>query len=240
MKILFLHGFPDNPEVWRYCVSHLEKRAVCRTPELHSLSFTQQIQRVHEMSEEGAPVVLVGHDMGGPLASEYAELYPERVSRVVLINSMGLSMFAHRLRLMEQLLKSSYMGVFLNPLVNTTTLKPLAKHLLKLVYDLGGLPADDRLRSNGPEVLDGLARYKELAFKVPKKLFEPAAALPMQVDLVFGEKDPFLMLPTENELKRFFHNPKLHTMPGAGHWPMRTHAEELHALLDQILFEDKA
>ncbi len=238
MKIIFLHGFPDNPEVWRYCVTHFEGRAKCLTPELHSLTFAQQLERVHEMAEGDGPVILVGHDMGGPLATEYAELHPERVARVVLVNSMGLAMFAHRLRLLEQLVKSSYMGVFLNPLVNTTTLKPLAARLLKWIYDSAKLPADDRLRTNSPAVFDGLARYKELAFKVPKKLFEPAAALPMPVDIIFGEQDPFLMMPTDQELKRFFHLPRLHKFP-AGHWPMRTHPAAFHALLEEILFAVK-
>ena len=115
MRILFLHGFPDNPEVWRYCVEFLEGRAVCRTPELHSLTFEDQIKRVHEMTEEG-PAVLVGHDMGGPLAIEYSLLHPSKVRRVILINSMGLeswpllSSFPHPVEFMDWM-----RDVFANP-----------------------------------------------------------------------------------------------------------------------------
>lgn len=235
MKIIFLHGFPDNPEVWRYCVEFLADRAVCRTPEIHSLRFEEQIARVHEMTEDGVPVVLVAHDMGGPVATEYASRYPERVAKVVLVNTMGLDMFIRRLGGIKQVLKSSYMGIFVNPLINTTTLKPLAKKLLNFVYDRGGLPAHDRLRSNDYQVLDGLARYKELTLAAPKKYFEPITALSQPVHIIFGEDDPFLMVPTESEMKQFFHEAHLHKI-SSGHWPMRTHPDEFHAVLEKVLY----
>jgi pimeloyl-ACP methyl ester carboxylesterase len=237
MRIIFLHGFPDNPEVWRYCVEHLQGKAICRTPELHSLKFEAQIQRVLEMSED-QQVILVGHDIGGALATEFAARFPEKVSRVILINSIGLTMFAHRLRMLEQLLRSSYISVFLNPFVNRFTLAPVSKWLLKLIYDLGKLPADDRLRTNGPEVLDGLARFKELAWMIPKKVFEPDEPLIVPVDIVLCDNDPVHMKPTMEELKRFFRQSELHTL-AAGHWPMRTEREAFHALMDKILGQIK-
>ncbi len=236
MKIIFLHGFPDNPEVWRYCVEFLGDRAVCRTPEIHSLKFEAQISRVHEMTEDGVPVVLVAHDMGGLVATEYAARYPERVAKVVLVNTMALDMFVRRLAGGKQVLKSSYMGIFINPLVNTTTLKPLAKKLLNFIYDRGALPAHDRLRSNDHQVLDGLARYKEMALLTPKKMLEPITALSQPVHLIFGVGDPFLLMPTEHELKSFFHEAHLHKMQ-SGHWPMRTHPNEFHAVLEKVLYE---
>ena len=234
MKIIFLHGFPDNPEVWRHCVTHFEGRAVCRTPELHSLPFEKQIARISEMSAEDAEIILVAHDVGGALATEYAARYPAKVAQVVLVNSIGLAMFAHRLRMLEQLLRSSYMSVFLNPFVTTLTLRPFAKILLRVIYDLGGLPADDRLRTNSAEVLDGLARFKELMWQIPKKIFEPGKPLMMPVEVILCDKDKLHMTPSSSELQRFFHDARLHTL-ASGHWPMRTDAEAFNQLLDKVL-----
>lgn len=234
MKIIFLHGFPDNPEVWHHCVSYFDGRAICRTPELHSLPFEKQITRISEMSAEDSQIILVGHDVGGALATEYAARYPEKVSQVVLINSIGLAMFAHRLRMLEQLLRSSYMSVFLNPFVTTLTLRPFTRFILKGIYDLGGLPADDRLRSNSAEVLDGLARFKELMWKIPKKMFEPGEALLMPVEVILCDKDPLHMKPSPSELQRFFRDARLHTLD-SGHWPMRTDVEAFNQLLEKVL-----
>ncbi len=234
MKILFLHGFPDNPEVWRHCVAHFEGHAICRTPELHSLPFEKQIARLNEMTVDDAQVILVAHDVGGALATEFAARYPAKVAQVVLVNSIGLAMFAHRLRMLEQLLRSSYMSVFLNPLVNSLTLRPFSRLILKGIYDLGGLPKDDPLRNNSAEVLDGLARFKELMWQIPKKIFEPGDALLMPVDVILCDKDPLHMKPSPSELQRFFRDARLHTL-ASGHWPMRTDAQAFNQLLEQVL-----
>jgi pimeloyl-ACP methyl ester carboxylesterase len=201
---------------------------------LHSLPFEKQIVRISEMSAEDAEIILVAHDVGGALATEYAARYPAKVAQVVLVNSIGLAMFAHRLRMLEQLLRSSYMSVFLNPFVTTLTLRPFAKILLRVIYDLGGLPVDDRLRTNSAEVLDGLARFKELMWQIPKKIFEPGKPLMMPVEVILCDKDKLHMTPSSSELQRFFHDARLHTL-ASGHWPMRTDAEAFNQLLDKVL-----
>jgi pimeloyl-ACP methyl ester carboxylesterase len=234
MKIIFLHGFPDSSEVWRYQLRHLAGRAECEAPDLYSLNYEQQISKIRELVGNKS-VILVAHDMGGPAAVDFAAIYPEFVERLVLINSMSLNMFAQRLRNLNQLLRSSYMSIFVNPFVNTTTLKWFHKKILGLIYNAGKLPSDDPLREGKAEVLDGLGRYKELMWKIPSRLFESLVPLSMPVDLIFGKADPVLLVPTEKEARRYFDNARIHTLP-AGHWPMRTHATELNQLLDQILF----
>ena len=235
MKIIFLHGFPDNPEVWSQTLNYFEGKATCVAPKIHSFPFDEQVQAVHELTTPHEPVVIVAHDMGGPVAVEYASRHPERVMRVVLVNTMGVAMFAHRLRDLEQLLRSSYMSIFVNPFVRTLTLKPIAKPLLNKLYDLGGLPKGDKLRENSAEVFDGLGRYKELMWLTPKKLFDPGQPIIPPVDMLFGEKDPFVRPPSKSEMQRFFQQSELHFTAGA-HWPMRTDADEFHAKLEKIIY----
>jgi pimeloyl-ACP methyl ester carboxylesterase len=232
MKIVFLHGFPDNAEVWSYQAYHFDKSYTCVAPTIHSWKFEDQLFKLKELigTQE---VILVAHDMGGPVAVEYAQTYPDQVRHLVLINTMGLAMFAHRLKRMDQVLKSSYMTVFFNPLVNTFTLKPFIKHFLKLAYDAGGVPKDDPLRQNSFEVLNGLARYKEMSWRVPKKLFEPGGTVMVRTTFIFGNKDPFLIAPELKELQRFFAEVELHVI-SAGHWPMRSHPAELNDILQKI------
>jgi haloalkane dehalogenase len=238
MKLIFLHGFPDNSKVWSYCLEHFKGRAECVAPDIHSLDFKKQLRLLDDLCEGSQDVVLIAHDMGGPLAVEYALLHPSKIRRVLLINSMGLEMFAHRLKLLEQMLRSSYMSVFINPFVNKTTLKFVHKKILNAIYNAAKLDKDDPLRENPAEVLDGLARYKEFALIIPKKLFNPGEPVIVPVDVIFGEDDPFLMVPRENEMKRFFQDARLHKITG-GHWPMRTHHEELNLLIDTLVYGPK-
>ncbi len=238
MKLIFLHGFPDNSKVWSHCLEYFKEKAECIAPDIHSLDFKKQLRLLDDLCSINDEIVLIAHDMGGPLAIEYALLHPSKVRRVVLINSMGLEMFAHRLKLLEQMLRSSYMSVFINPFVNTTTLKLIHKKILSTIYNSAKLEKDDPLRFNSAEVLDGLARYKEFAFIIPKKLFNPGEPVIVPVDVIFGEDDPFLMVPSENEMKRFFQDARLHKIAG-GHWPMRTHPEEVNHLIESLLFGSK-
>lgn len=233
MKMIFLHGFPDNSRTWDHLVAHFQNHSPCHAPDIHSLTLAQQVALIGELAA-GGPVVLIAHDMGGPAAVEFAQTHQQQVAHLVLLNSMGLDMFAHRLRSLDQLLKSSYMTIFSNPFVTTKTLKRFTGKLLNFVYDRGGLAASDPLRQNTAEVFDGLRLYKELGWELPKRLFDPAGIVYTPTTFVFGEHDPFLLPPTQTELNRFFDRAEIRTLP-AGHWPQRTHALELCQLLDQVL-----
>ncbi|MCE3012824.1 MAG: alpha/beta hydrolase, partial [Proteobacteria bacterium] len=108
------------------------------------------------------------------------------------------------------------------------------KKILNWIYDLGKLDATDELRQGRAQVFDGLSRYKEMMWKLPGKVFEPGIPLGLPVHFIYGEKDPFLLKPTEKEALRFFDNIHMHPM-NAGHWPMRTHPNELNAILSGII-----
>jgi len=229
MKIIFLHGFPDNSLSWSQQLAHFGGTHQCHAPTIHSLKNQQQLEKIMELvGTEQA--VLVGHDMGGVAAVDFALTFPDKVKHLVLINTMSLAMFAHRLKGFDQLLRSSYMSVFANPLVNRKFFGRFTKTFLKYAYDLGGLPSHDPLRESGAEVLDGLAQYKELALRLPRELFELRSKVPVPTTVIFGKKDPFLAAPTERELQRFFGRFTLHAV-NAGHWPHRTDADEVNGII---------
>ncbi|MFP5459780.1 MAG: alpha/beta fold hydrolase, partial [Bacteriovoracia bacterium] len=106
MKMIFLHGFPDNSRTWDHLVAHFQNHSPCHAPDIHSLTLSQQVALIGELAA-GEPLVLIAHDMGGPAAVEFAQKNQQQVKHLILINSMGLDMFAHRLRSLDQLLKSS-------------------------------------------------------------------------------------------------------------------------------------
>ena len=126
------------------------------------------------------------------------------------------------------------MSVFVNPLVNTTTIKFMHKKILNMLYNFGKLDPNDELRQGSAEVFDGLSRYKEMMWKLPGKIFDQGIPLSVPVHFIFGEKDPFLLKPTEREALRFFDNIHMHPMD-SGHWPMRTHPQEFSSILQNII-----
>jgi pimeloyl-ACP methyl ester carboxylesterase len=97
--VVLLHGFLENKTMWDAYVSELSKRNRIITIDLLGHGKTESLGYIQTM-EENADVVhevisklrirkaiLVGHSMGGYVALAFAELYPENMKGLVLLNS---------------------------------------------------------------------------------------------------------------------------------------------------------
>lgn len=97
--IVLLHGFLENSTMWKYLAPVLEKkyRVVCIDLLGHGQS--DSLGYVHKMEDMADAVhqvlhdlkirkaVFVGHSMGGYVSLAFAELYPEMMKGLVLMNS---------------------------------------------------------------------------------------------------------------------------------------------------------
>jgi len=97
--IVLLHGFFENQTMWLDLVPALSKKFRVITLDLLGHGESGCLGYVHSM-EDNAEVVLtvlskvgirkaifVGHSMGGYVALAYAEMYPDKVKGLVLMNS---------------------------------------------------------------------------------------------------------------------------------------------------------
>jgi len=97
--IVLLHGFLENKTMWDTFVPELSKKNRIITIDLLGHGETESLGYIQTM-EENADVVnevlsklrirkaiLVGHSMGGYVALAFAELYPEKMKGLVLLNS---------------------------------------------------------------------------------------------------------------------------------------------------------
>nr|WP_315198042.1 alpha/beta hydrolase [uncultured Flavobacterium sp.] len=97
--VVLLHGFLENKTMWDLYVSELRKKNRIITIDLlghgetESLGYIQTMEEnadvVHEVLSKLRirKVILVGHSMGGYVALAFAELYPEKMKGLVLLNS---------------------------------------------------------------------------------------------------------------------------------------------------------
>lgn len=97
--IVFLHGFLENKKMWQDYVTFLEGKYRVVTIDLLGHGESDCLGYVHTM-EENANVVhevlkelhikkatVIGHSMGGYVGLAFAELYPENIQKLVLLNS---------------------------------------------------------------------------------------------------------------------------------------------------------
>lgn len=97
--MVLLHGFLENQTMWQDFVPELSKKYRVITIDLLGHGKTECLGYVHNMEDNADMVhevlhelkirkaVFVGHSMGGYVALAFAELYPDTLKGLVLLNS---------------------------------------------------------------------------------------------------------------------------------------------------------
>ena len=163
------------------------------------------------------PVVLVGNALGGWLSLMYAREHPERVERLVLVNSVGLSIdlgdvplqptnreearrFVAALFAPDSRPKANFI---LDNLIQKTAKGPFSRLL-------GNLRSTDMLDNRLPEI------------RVP-------------ANLIWGEADGIVRRETTARLLDGLPAARLHSIPGCGHLPQVECPREFERILQEIL-----
>lgn len=235
--VLFLHGFPDDSKVWDFQITALKNDYEVWAPDLYQHSFDDQIAGLVSHLKtygSGRKIVLIGHDMGGPLATEIARTNPHLISKVLLLNSVSLKQFMGRWKNPKQLIMSYYIPIFAGPLHSKLWWKKAGRRFLQAAYDKGGLDKNDPIRNNSWEVLEGIQRYREVARKLSRYALETKERLQTDTYILYGINDPFLLTPDYEELKKHFKSVKLELLP-TGHWPQRTCPDEVTKWIKKVI-----
>lgn len=97
--LLFLHGFLENQSLWNEVVSHFENKHRIITVDLLGHGNTESYGYIHTMEDQAdmlfalishlrlRKINIIGHSMGGYVALAFAELYPDHMKSLTLVNS---------------------------------------------------------------------------------------------------------------------------------------------------------
>ena len=99
-KVIILHGWTKALDKWQEFIKELEKKEVeYEFPKIPGL--TESLNKVWDLNDyikwlqnivdkEKDKVILIGHSNGGRIAVNFAIRYPERISKLILIDSAGI------------------------------------------------------------------------------------------------------------------------------------------------------
>jgi pimeloyl-ACP methyl ester carboxylesterase len=99
MAIVLLHGFLENKKMWQEYVAVFSEQYRVITIDLLGHGESDSLGYVHSMEDNANAVhevlehlkiekaIVLGHSMGGYVALALAELYPESIKKLVLLNS---------------------------------------------------------------------------------------------------------------------------------------------------------
>lgn len=246
--ILFLHGFPEYWAMWRPMLEHFGARGWCAAaPDLRGYNLSEKPAAIeayrvkHLMADVLAladhyakeKFVLVAHDWGGAVAWSVAISHPERLSRLVMLNSPHPYLFWRELcNNPAQQKASAYMLLFRLPKAERVLSENGYARLLAWFADL-----DDAARAalvaawSQPGALTGGLNYYRASPMVPPSADDPGARkLQLKPEqfivrvptlVVWGERDTALLPGCLDGLEAVVPDLKVVRVPEASHWIAR-------------------
>ena len=206
--MLFLHGFPEFWAAWRGPMAHFAARGwLCVAPDLRGYNLSDKPEGVEAYKAKhliadvlalGAhysknKFVLVAHDWGGAVACAVAISHPQRLERLVMINSPHPYIFWRELSNNPAQQKASeYMNVFRLPKAERVLSENGYARLIGSFMHLGADWREELVEAwSQPGALTGGLNYYRAS-----PLYPPTADDPGAKKLRFEAKDFMVRVPT--------------------------------------------
>lgn len=215
--IILLHGFLESSTMWKPLLPQLSKNNLVITLDFPGHGKSDVISEIHSMELmadvvdqllkhlEISSATFIGHSMGGYVTMAYAEMFPEKVDKLILLNSTPAADSEERKENRNRALKvfdqnpSAFISMAITNLFSETSRQKFSAEIDSLKKDansfpLGGIKAaikGMRDRKNRTEVLKNFnkEKYSILAEEDPllsieetKKLAESCNARTIIID----------------------------------------------------------
>jgi len=217
-SLYILHGWTYELSKWETITQLLSKKFSVKllkipglTEPLHEVwTLDDYTQWLDTQIPEKTPVVLLGHSNGGRISLNYSLNFPERVSRLILIDSAGIKDKRFKSILKRNVFK--YVAKIGRSILPFSLLKEI---LYKLVRETDYNRADQTLKQTMRNliIIDLESELKNLS---------------IQTLIIWGEKDRVTPISDAYTMKKLIPKSKLKIISGASHSPMYTHPNEVY------------
>ena len=236
--IVLLHGFLENKKMWNVFMPQLSKKFRVIAIDLLGHGTSDCLGYVHSMETQAEMVFellstlkikkafFVGHSMGGYVALAFAELHPNFISKIVLLNSTAEGDSAERKTNRDRAIAAvkqnatTFVCLSIANLFSQTNRKKLVSDIENTKLEALKTPIQGIIAA-----LEGMKVRKDRVFLLQKSTCE--------ITLILGKQDPVLNY--EATIKQIENtNVKLITLSD-GHMSWIENQEELKSILDTEL-----
>lgn len=197
VTIILLHGFLENKKMWLEYVDYFSKQYRVITIDLLGHGESDCLGYVHSMEENANAVhevlehlhirkaIIVGHSMGGYVGLAFAELYPNKIQKLVLLNSTSKEDSAEKKLNRTRAIKAvkqnyaNFVSLAISNLFSENNRTRLVKEIEKVKTEALKTPLQGVVAS-----LEGMKIRKDRESLLKQNLFSTL--------LVLGKKDPVL------------------------------------------------
>lgn len=268
--VILLHGFPEFWYSWRHQLTALGKRFHVVAPDMRGYNLSEKPPRVEDYTTNvladdvigimdhfgAAQASIVGHDWGAGVAWAVAQTYPERVSKLVVLQVPPAAAWRANLSV-RQLLRSWYMFFFQLPRVPEWAIRRnrfggLDRVFKEKVGRTGSFTDADvetykEALSQPGALTSAINYYRANVFRIMRGTKTAAIEPSVEVTkrdkrirvptlFIFGEQDFAILPQTVRGVEDYIDAPYSELrIPDSGHWVQNEAAEEVNAALVEFL-----
>ncbi len=220
-KIIILHGWTYSLDKWDKFVESLRNSGFdVEILEIPGLTLKSDeiwdLEKYSKWVDEkigDSKITLLGHSNGGRIASYFAAKFPDRIEKLILMDTAGIY---HKELLLE--IKRSFFGSVAKLGKKFTNSQILKKFLYKLVREKDYQEASPNMRRTMLNLIksDLTPEFKKV--NIPTLI-------------IWGEKDRITSLSDGQLINKLIKNSKLKVIKGARHSPFYTHPGEVAEII---------
>ncbi|MGH7804140.1 MAG: alpha/beta fold hydrolase [Candidatus Binatia bacterium] len=250
--VVFLHGYPESRLAWRHQFAALARTHRLIAPDWIgwgesdrplelSYLYDEEVERIGRFLDvvRAPQANLVVHDYGGHLAMGLAARHPERIRRLVVLNSRAQRTFPAAPWLMFAAIGFAARTPGLRFLLERGPNAALHRLLLRGdvrrgVFDRAALDRYLGWMSTPGERRWFVRFWQDYALREPD-VFDGLRRFESPTAIVWGDRDPYCPPATAEELARLLPNATLEWLPGARHFVMEERAAEVISAIERLL-----
>ncbi len=264
--MMFVHGFPEFWYAWRRQLEEFGRDHQAVAPDMRGYNLSSKPQGVESY---GIPILvedlaqlashlgherftLIAHDWGGVAAWVFAMVHPDRLERLIIINSPHPVIFQRELKdNPAQQQASQYMLVFRSPeaeqILSADNFAPFRQRILEPELAKGAFTEEDcraYLEAwSQPGALTGGLNYYRAAKLGPSMGGESGGALDalsapvirVPTLVIWAEKDEALLTGNLDGLDKVVADLTVKRVPDATHWVVHERPELVNACIREFL-----
>jgi len=263
-----LHGFPQFWYMWRDQLLDFSKNYLAVAPDMRGYNLSSkpeeidQYQPQHIVEDLRALVeeyfgrkkfILVGHDWGGVIAFPFANLYPNLVEKLIIINAPHPNIFGRLIaKNKDQQASSQYVLFFRTKNAEGYLSNNNFQNLYGVVFNSEmEFDEDDRQMykeawSQPGALTGGLNYYRAGGLRPPSQeekiselTNEQLEANPVMINVptlvIWGEKDTALTVHNLEGLDEFIPDLIIKRIPEGSHWVINEQPDKINSLIRDFL-----
>lgn len=270
--LLLLHGFPEFWYCWKNQIPALSRDYRVIAPDMRGYNLSDKPEGVENYKMRvlvndlvglldimALPrITLIAHDWGGAVAWAFAAFHPERLEKLVILNSPHPATFARELKNNpKQQEASQYMNLLRSPraeeILSRNHYELLKKMMFETMANPDELTRDDREAYveawSQPGAITGSVNFyrampvappdhrkgETTANVAPGSSGNPSMKVNVPTLVIWGMKDTALIPALLDGLDDYVPNLKIHRIPNATHWVQHDAADEVNRTILEYL-----